>query len=87
MSKLKWEVKKIIREINGKEEEVNAKKEEISNMKDGIISTSNELIEAVDKTIGFKIENTHELLKVYRSLDRGDSKEIFKKRLIEENIL
>lgn len=80
MSKIKWEVKKIIKDINNKEESLLI-------IKESVTSSTSELIEAVDRTIGFKQENTNELMKIFRSLDSRESKEVFYKRLIEESIL
>lgn len=80
MSKIKWEVKKIIKDINNKEES-------LLSIKESVTSSTNELIEAIDRTIGFKQENTNELMKIFRSLESRESKEVLYKKLIDEGIL
>lgn len=80
MSKIKWEIKKIIKDINNKEESLLI-------IKESVTSSTNELIEAIDRTIGFKQENTNELMKIFRSLESQESKEVLYKKLIDEGIL
>lgn len=62
MSKIKWEVKKIIKDINNKEESLLSIKESVTS-------------------------STNELMKIFRSLESRESKEVLYKKLIDEGIL